>query len=82
MMMKTVSGVYVPVMATNQLPRYEMRANALMSDLHNSLSDASTMDAITKKVVEDTKESQEIAKSAADKAKNPRRGHHRVDEWA
>lgn len=80
MIAKTVTGVIQPIISTNQLPRYEMRANALMSDLHKSIGDASSADAIARKGVSDLKEGQQIATSAAHKAKN-HQAHH-IDEWA
>ena len=80
MIEKTVTGVIVPIISTNQLPRYEMRANTLMKDLHKSITDSSAAEAITQKGVSDIKEGQQIATSAAQKAKNHQ--PHHIDEWA
>lgn len=83
MMAKTVSGVIVPVMTPPQLPQYEMRANAQMYDLHKSIADPSSLDALAKQGVEDIKKAQQIAISAAHKAKPgpPPNGFH-IDVWA
>lgn len=83
MMINTVSGTMVPNVSPQKLSSFEMRANGFMTDLHNAISDPSSADALARKGVQDIKEGQQIASSAAQTAKSgPPSGKHHIDEWA